>query len=518
MSTKAQIKTPAKTPVATAAARIPQPPVAEPEHEADRPDSAAQVEAAARLGHTLGAVGVDSPRPPIIQRQEIPEEEEEELQLKREPAALQRQEQPEEEEEEELMLKPDVQRVGAEGGPVSPEVEATIQRARGGGQPLESAVQVHMSEALGHNFNRVRVHTDSEADDLNQQLQAKAFTAGSDIFFKGGAYEPGSSSGRELIAHELSHVVQQGRGRAGGGVGMCVGSATDAAEQEASRVAKDLSSPRAQRRQLGQQGAAAVVYQGRPDAALDAAQARKAVLESPTTHTRLYIQRVIERIETTVDPNPKCLADGSLVKGVEATVHTDGKTNMKQVRLKRLVSAWASKRESWGEKKQYEEQTTGKVTNVYDEKGIKVTGLTGLMWQKGVGYGSVQEDGPKEEPRNKTAYGVKGRESQMTVLDSPGLVGLLSRGSALYEPPAEFHAVFWLTALEMSADPPRPKGSSVMHRYNVDIEREEVAEVIQSTPTAQEPVRPRRSRRLSTGGFEESGKGRGKAWSGEWGK
>jgi hypothetical protein len=260
MSTKAPVKTPAKTPAAPAAARIPQPPVAEPEHVAERPDIAAQLEGADRLGHSLGAVSVDRSAPPIIQRQEIPEEEEEEPQLKREPAAIQRQELPEEEEEEEeLQQKPEpaalqrqelpeeeeeelqtkpangVQRQGgSEGVQLDDETAGRINRARGGGQPLEGVLQEQMSASLGHDFSRVRVHTDAEADALNQQLQAKAFTTGPDIFFKRGAYDPGSSGGRELIAHELSHVVQQSTGVVrGGGPGMTVRPAGDAFEQQA---------------------------------------------------------------------------------------------------------------------------------------------------------------------------------------------------------------------------------------------------------------------------------------------
>jgi hypothetical protein len=260
MTAKAQATKQAKTPAAPAAARIIQPPVGMPERKVERPDIATQLEGADRFGHSFGAVGVDGSPPPIIQRQELPEEEEEELQMKREPAAIQRQELPEEEEEEELqmkpepaalqrqelpeeeeelMLKPEEGRVGPQGGQVPPEVEAAIQRARGGGQPLERALQEQMGASLGHDFSGVRVHTDAEADDLNQQLQAKAFTTGPDIFFKRGAYDPGSSSGRELIVHELSHVVQQTTGRARGDQrGMIVRPSSDAFEQEAEHAAR----------------------------------------------------------------------------------------------------------------------------------------------------------------------------------------------------------------------------------------------------------------------------------------
>jgi hypothetical protein len=92
---------------------------------------------------------------------------------------------------------------------VSPHVEEAINRDRGGGQPLDAGVRRQMESAFGADFGSVRVHTDSQAHKLNQELSAKAFTTGQDIFFRQGAYEPGSSPGRELIAHELTHVVQQ---------------------------------------------------------------------------------------------------------------------------------------------------------------------------------------------------------------------------------------------------------------------------------------------------------------------
>jgi hypothetical protein len=169
-----------------------------------------------------GMVHAGSERP--VQRQE---EEEEPLQA----MALQRQLP---EEEEEIQAMPDVQRVGLEGGPVPPEAEAAIARARGGGQPLDGAVQAQMGETMGYDFSGVRVHTDAGADKLNKQLSAKAFTTGSDIFFKRGAYEPDSSGGQELIAHELSHVVQQGTGQvSGGGSGMTVRPAGDRFERQA---------------------------------------------------------------------------------------------------------------------------------------------------------------------------------------------------------------------------------------------------------------------------------------------
>ncbi len=133
---------------------------------------------------------------------------------------------------------------GEEGFDLDESTAGRINQARGGGQPLDGAVQNRMSEAMGFDFSGVRVHTSSEADTLNQDLGAKAFTTGQDIFFKEGAYNPSSSDGQELIAHEAAHVVQQSTGRVGGGGGgMTVRPAGDAFEQEADAVARQVTSP-----------------------------------------------------------------------------------------------------------------------------------------------------------------------------------------------------------------------------------------------------------------------------------
>ena len=141
--------------------------------------------------------------------------------------------------EGELEMKPDIPQMGPEGGRVRPELEAAIQRARSGGQPLEGALHQQMSASLGCDFSEVRIHTGPEAEQLSRRLGARAFTIGSDIFFGRGAYAPASSGGRELIAHELSHVVQQSTGRvSGSGSGMTVRPVGDAFEQEADALAR----------------------------------------------------------------------------------------------------------------------------------------------------------------------------------------------------------------------------------------------------------------------------------------
>lgn len=123
------------------------------------------------------------------------------------------------------------------------ETADRINRERSGGQSLDSNVQTKMNAATGQDFSGVKVHTGPESHALNESLSAKAFTTGHDIFFREGAYDPGSSSGQELLAHELTHVVQQSSGRVGSGGGpMTVNAPGDAYEQEADSVAKAVTS------------------------------------------------------------------------------------------------------------------------------------------------------------------------------------------------------------------------------------------------------------------------------------
>ncbi len=110
-----------------------------------------------------------------------------------------------------LLNMPRVQRQSSEvGGIASPNIEAAISQARGGGQPLPDNLRQRMQPLLGVDLSGVRVHTDTQAHRLSQSLQALAFTTGRDIFFRQGEFNPNNQVGQELLAHELTHVVQQG--------------------------------------------------------------------------------------------------------------------------------------------------------------------------------------------------------------------------------------------------------------------------------------------------------------------
>lgn len=115
-------------------------------------------------------------------------------------------------------------------------VERSIDQARGGGQGLDHRTRGQMESAFGADFSGVRVHTDSHADGLSHALSARAFATGHDVFFRQGEYSPGSSTGRELLAHELTHVVQQ----TGNGLQrkMTVSEPNDPHEVEADQMAR----------------------------------------------------------------------------------------------------------------------------------------------------------------------------------------------------------------------------------------------------------------------------------------
>lgn len=137
-----------------------------------------------------------------------------EVDMSPEPEVMKVAEQIQEEEEEEA-AQPSVQRqsngkVNRSGGETSARTEREIRSRQGGGQALPDGVRDQMETGIGADFSDVRIHTDPAAAALNQQLGARAFAFGADVFFGEGEFNPGTPSGDFLIAHELAHTVQQG--------------------------------------------------------------------------------------------------------------------------------------------------------------------------------------------------------------------------------------------------------------------------------------------------------------------
>lgn len=139
-----------------------------------------------------------------LQRQS--EAEEEELQTK-----LQRQEEEEaqtklqKQEEEEVQAK-SIQR---KESTASIGLESRINLHKGGGNPLPEDLRKDLENKMNASFLHVRIHNDNAANKLCEELNALAFTVGNHIFFRSGRYQPGTSAGKELLAHELTHVLQQ---------------------------------------------------------------------------------------------------------------------------------------------------------------------------------------------------------------------------------------------------------------------------------------------------------------------
>jgi hypothetical protein len=124
-----------------------------------------------------------------------------------------------------------------------------------------------MESRFGHDFSRVRVHSDTRADESARTVQARAYTVGTDIVFRAGEYSPDSTDGQQLLAHELTHVIQQGATAAGAGAQaqMEVGEPGDAAEVEAEAVARDVMDGRAVRRSGGGIQRAVIQREGMPE-------------------------------------------------------------------------------------------------------------------------------------------------------------------------------------------------------------------------------------------------------------
>jgi outer membrane protein OmpA-like peptidoglycan-associated protein len=139
---------------------------------------------------------------PLVQREELPEEEEE-LQMKSLDNSIQREELPEEEEELQMKESPT-----PNSQLPTNSLEDRLSSSKGGGSPLSDDVRSFMEPRFGADFSGVRVHTGSDAVQMNQDVNAQAFAHGQDVYF-GAGKAPGKDA---LTAHELTHVVQQGRG------------------------------------------------------------------------------------------------------------------------------------------------------------------------------------------------------------------------------------------------------------------------------------------------------------------
>ena len=98
---------------------------------------------------------------------------------------------------------------GIAGGIEAPPIVGDVLRSSG--QPLDAGTRAFMEPRFGHDFSKVRVHTDAKAGESARAVQARAYTVGSNVVFGAGEFNPGTDAGQRLMGHELAHVVQQER-------------------------------------------------------------------------------------------------------------------------------------------------------------------------------------------------------------------------------------------------------------------------------------------------------------------
>ena len=138
-----------------------------------------------------------------VQRQKV--EGEEELKKKKKEVELKKKKKEVEEEEKKLQTK----ELPGHVPEVTPRLESGIHGLKGGGQPLPESVRDYYEPRFGYDFGQVRIHHDET--ETAHALKARAFTVGQDIVFGSGQYSPRSAEGRKLLAHELTHTIQQSK-------------------------------------------------------------------------------------------------------------------------------------------------------------------------------------------------------------------------------------------------------------------------------------------------------------------
>lgn len=155
-----------------------------------------------------------------LQMQPI-EEEEEEIQMTKDSSLLQKKCERckrEEKREKELRKKSNGESKGPDNYTVPDHIASQLKVSQNHGSPLDSVTQKEMSYKMGRDFSDVQIHDNAQSVQISKELGAKAFTYGSNIYFNRSEYNPQSSAGKRLLAHELTHVMQQTGGAKSGAV------------------------------------------------------------------------------------------------------------------------------------------------------------------------------------------------------------------------------------------------------------------------------------------------------------
>jgi hypothetical protein len=135
-------------------------------------------------------------------------------------------------------VTPFIQTKSDGSSPVSDSVSGKIQSSKGGGSPMQDDTKSFMENRFGTDFSDVKIHNGGESAELNRSLNAKAFTVSNNIYFNSGQYQPQAHSGRHLLAHELTHTLQQS---GSGSPGIIRRTPSDDARALSKRIHDDLS-------------------------------------------------------------------------------------------------------------------------------------------------------------------------------------------------------------------------------------------------------------------------------------
>jgi hypothetical protein len=133
----------------------------------------------------------------------------------------------------------------ASSGEAAPaHVPPIVHEALGSpGRPLDAAARADMEPRFGHDFSKVRIHADDRAAQSARAVNALAYTVGRDVVFDAGRFSPGTRAGRQLLAHELTHVMQQQRARPSGLFGIADGGAAEAQAERAGQTLDAAGGP-----------------------------------------------------------------------------------------------------------------------------------------------------------------------------------------------------------------------------------------------------------------------------------
>ena len=155
----------------------------------------------------------EEPVQQIEEEDSVQQQEEEEVQTQaeeeEEPVQMMEEEEPVQQMEEEETVQTKPNKKSGSG----PSLENRLKQSKGGGSKMEAKVRRQMETRFGADFGGIRIHTDAIAVQMSKELGAQAFTHGKDIYFNEGKYNPNSKEGQHLLAHELTHTIQQKGGK-----------------------------------------------------------------------------------------------------------------------------------------------------------------------------------------------------------------------------------------------------------------------------------------------------------------